>query len=188
MKQPFHSAKYQNNTHPTDSIQKELQLTWHTALHNQLMINYQNLARDIEPRDLSPADITGISVGIVSSLLTLGGLGISFCAWKYPSSPAGKLGKAIHHRLLLRGGDASGGDAHGDETARGGAARGGDVGGVSRALASDNSSNSSNRGSGQKGLQPSMAQGTFAGGNATGGGATGREATGGDAQGGSVSF
>ncbi|KAI9904939.1 hypothetical protein N3K66_001468 [Trichothecium roseum] len=151
------------------------------------MINYRKLVRDVEPRDLSPADITGISVGVVSSLLTLGGLGISLCAWKYPSSPAGRLGTAIHHRLLLRGGDASGGDAHGIETARGGAAQGGDIGGVSRVLASD-SSNSSNRGSGQKGLQPGMAHGTFAGGNATGGVATGREATGGNAQGGNVSF
>ncbi|KAI0008141.1 hypothetical protein F4779DRAFT_588547 [Xylariaceae sp. FL0662B] len=128
--------------------------------------------------DLSASDITGIVVGAVSGALTAVGLVISFCAWKFPKTPVGRLGNRIGKRLSLKGGNARGGDAAGT-VANAGSAKGGDV--LKR-------SNTGTRNGSQDADGVDENTGSFVGGDARGGDAVGRDATGGNASGGGVSF
>ncbi|KAI1254986.1 hypothetical protein MGN70_003049 [Eutypa lata] len=136
--------------------------------------------------NLSASDITGIVVGAVSGLLTSIGLIITFCAWKYPRTPAGRLGARIGKQLSLKGGHARGGDATGT-VASGGCARGGDIF-TGREGCHDNEttvrSEWQNSGDGFN-----RTNSGFWGGDARGGDAVGSSnAIGGSASGGGVSF
>ncbi|KAK5657974.1 hypothetical protein OQA88_2527 [Cercophora sp. LCS_1] len=132
---------------------------------------------------LSTSDIVGLAVGIPSGVLALLGAIISFCAWKYPATPIGKLGSAIRHQLSVRGGDARGGDAHGE------GAHGGDAEGGSAHLGTGSDVPDTTNGVGEKNReqdqQPQLGMEVL-GGDARGGDAYGQNVHGGAAHGGSA--
>lgn len=122
--------------------------------------------------------IVGIAVGIPSGVLALVGVIITFCAWRYPKTPVGRLGSAVRNQFSVRGGDARGGDAHGTE-AHGGNAKGGDA----RAATNRNVDNPASHD-----VEKQQQSGTeLRGGNARGGDAYGQNVYGGSAYGGSAS-
>ncbi|KAI1182546.1 hypothetical protein F5B17DRAFT_419923 [Nemania serpens] len=73
---------------------------------------------------LSTSDIVAVAVAVPSGVIALLSVIIAFCAWRYPKSPIGKIGKSVQR--VVRGGDAHGGHATGSD-ARGGDAHAGDA-------------------------------------------------------------